>query len=135
MRIVSLAATVFIVSFAIAPAARAIDSGLAAAVASTARSPKFVARDAFRHPAEELEFFGIKPEMAVVEIWPEGGYWTEILASYLHDRGTYYVADPFPNYMAPTKAMFDKNAALYGNVKVGAFGKGRADIALPGRWI
>ena len=60
-------------------AAAAPDAALKAAVANPARSPNFVTRDKARHPAEELAFFGIKPNMTVVELWPGGGYWTEIL--------------------------------------------------------
>ncbi|MGY8605680.1 class I SAM-dependent methyltransferase [Gluconobacter cerinus] len=56
------------------------------------RTPAFVARDSVRHPLEELQFFGITPTSNVVEIWPAGGYWTQILAPYLRDQGTYTVA-------------------------------------------
>ncbi len=69
-------------------------AALERAIAGAQRHPDFVKRDALRHPLEELELFGIKPTDTVVEIWPGGGYWTEILAPYLHDRGTYYVAQP-----------------------------------------
>ena len=74
-----------------APAAAA-DLTLDSAVGNPARSAKFVARDKARHPLEELTFFGVTPESTVVEIWPGGGYWTEILAPLLHDHGRYYVA-------------------------------------------
>ena len=73
-----------------------VDPSLTAAIASPARSATFVARDAARHPAEELAFFGLKPAMTVVELWPGGGYWTEILGPYLAGRGHYYVALPAP---------------------------------------
>ena len=69
------------------------DTALQTAVSSPARTPKFVARDARRHPAGELAFFGLKPDSSVVEVWPGGGYWTEILAPYL-THGTYVVALP-----------------------------------------
>ncbi|RBP09845.1 putative methyltransferase [Roseiarcus fermentans] len=72
--------------------ARAADPALEAAVHNPGRSAKFVARDGARHPFEELAFFGVTPSATVVEIWPGGGYWTEILAPLLHDHGTYYVA-------------------------------------------
>jgi predicted methyltransferase len=65
-----------------------------AAIHDPARTPKFVARDAARHPGEELTFFGVKPSSSVVEIWPGGGYWTQILAPYLAKHGTYTVALP-----------------------------------------
>src|SRR6266404_7725013 len=71
---------------------QAPDQGLAKAVADSARTPKFVARDRFRHPAEELTFFGLKPNMTVVEVWPGGGYWTELLGPYLKTSGHYYAA-------------------------------------------
>jgi len=50
------------------------------------------ARDQYRHPKETLEFFGLKPDMSVVEIWPGGGWYQEILAPYLNDTGLYYSA-------------------------------------------
>jgi len=65
---------------------------LAAAIADPARTPAFVARDQARHPLEELSFFGVAPSMTVVELWPGGGYWTEILGAYLKPTGHYYVA-------------------------------------------
>lgn len=68
------------------------DPALAAAIADPARTPAFVARDASRHPLEELMFFGLRPDMTVVELWPGGGYWTEILAPYLKAHGHYGVA-------------------------------------------
>ena len=77
-----------------ATAAAAPDPALKSAVADPARSAKFVARDKARHPLEELTFFGIKPNMTVVELWPGAGYWTEILGPYLAKGGTYYVALP-----------------------------------------
>jgi predicted methyltransferase len=49
------------------------------------------ARDRYRHPRETLEFFGLRQDMAVLEVWPgAGGWWTEILAPVLRDRGSYY---------------------------------------------
>ena len=68
------------------------DPALTAAVADPGRTANFVARDKARHPVEELTFFGLKPNMTVVELWPGGGYWTEILGPYLAKSGTYYVA-------------------------------------------
>jgi predicted methyltransferase len=72
--------------------AASVDPALAAAIASPARTPAFIARDAARHPAEELTFMGLKPSMTVVELWPGGGYWTEILGAYLAPQGHYYLA-------------------------------------------
>src|SRR5262249_36865765 len=65
---------------------------LAAAIASPVRTPKNVLRDKYRHPAETLRFFGLRPDQTVVEIWPGRGWYMEILAPYLHDHGHYYAA-------------------------------------------
>jgi predicted methyltransferase len=54
------------------------------------RSAENIARNAWRHPVETLKFFGIKNNMRVAEIWPGGGGWyTEVLAPYLKDNGTF----------------------------------------------
>jgi predicted methyltransferase len=74
-----------------------VDPALAAVIASPARTPAYVARDPARHPAEELSFFGLRPTMTVVELWPGGGYWTEIIGPYLAAHGTYYAALSSPN--------------------------------------
>lgn len=49
-------------------------------------------RDIFRHPKETLLFFGITENMTVVEVWPYGGWYTEILAPLLRNRGKLYAA-------------------------------------------
>lgn len=69
-------------------AAAAID----AALAGSHRSDANKARDRYRHPKETLQFFGLRPDMTVVEIWPGGGWYTEILAPVLRDQGKLYVA-------------------------------------------
>ena len=105
------------------------DAALQAAIASPDRDPAFGKRDEARHPAQELTFFGLKPNQTVVEIWPSGGYWTEILAPYLHDHGTYYAAGGAP--MKPDSAFARKLAAQparYDHVKI-TQAAGAADIA------
>ena len=57
------------------------------AVSGTWRSDANKARDQYRHPVETLEFFGIKPDMTVVELAPGGGWYTEILAPFLYAHG------------------------------------------------
>ena len=64
-----------------APAAT--DAALDSAIAGAWRDPANVARDAYRHPGQTLSFFGIRPDMTVVEITPGGGWYAEILAPYL----------------------------------------------------
>jgi len=67
---------------------------LEAAVAASTRTAVNVARDKYRRPADTLTFFGIKPTDNVVEIWPGGGWYTEILAPYLRDMGHLTVVTP-----------------------------------------
>ena len=60
---------------------------LAAAIAAPTRTEANRARDKYRHPYETLTFFGVQPNHTVVEIWPGGGWYTEILAPYLRSGG------------------------------------------------
>lgn len=61
---------------------------LTAAATGSHRSAENIARNAWRHPVETLEFFGIKNDMRVAEIWPGSkGWYTEVLAPYLRDNG------------------------------------------------
>lgn len=64
------------------------------AVDSPLRTLEFRLRDQYRHPLETLTFFGVTPDMTVVEIWPSGGWYTEILAPFLSAKGQYIIADP-----------------------------------------
>jgi predicted methyltransferase len=68
---------------------------VAEAVASDARSDVEKARDAWRHPAETLEFFGVEADDKVVEVWPGGGWYTNILAPLLGSGGGTLVAAGF----------------------------------------
>lgn len=56
------------------------------------RSAANKARDPYRHPHETLTFFGLTDDMTVVEVWPGGGWYQEILAPYLADNGQYIAA-------------------------------------------
>jgi predicted methyltransferase len=73
------------------------DAALQAAIGGAWRTPEFTARDTYRHPAETLAFFGLRPDMTVVEITPGGGWYAEILAPYLRDGGTYVGAVVAPD--------------------------------------
>src|SRR3546814_12309624 len=69
---------------------------IAAAVAASTRTATNTARDKYRHPAETLAFFGVKPGDTVVELWPGGGWYTEILAPLTKaGGGTLYAAAPW----------------------------------------
>jgi predicted methyltransferase len=72
--------------------AQPIEPLLDQAIAGNHRSRADKARDQYRHPRETLLFFGLKPDMTVVEIWPAAGWYAEILAPVLRDKGQYYLA-------------------------------------------
>lgn len=69
--------------------AQKASSAIAAAVADANRTPANRARDRYRHPAETLAFFGVRPDQTVVEFQPAGGWYTEILAPMLSAKGRY----------------------------------------------
>ncbi len=109
-------------------------------LAGDQRSDANRARDVYRHPKETLLFFGIRPEQTVLEVWPGGGWYTEIIAPLVAEKGKFYAAQVVPNpeskgTTAALKAYADKLAArpdLYGKVTVTAMGPGStADIAPP----
>ncbi len=72
-------------------------------IAGNWRTPEFAARDSARHPKETLAFFGIRPDMTVVEIAPGGGWYMELLAPYLRDQGRYVGAIVDPATVAPER--------------------------------
>jgi len=97
-------------------------TALAAAIAAPARTPANVARDRYRHPLETLSFFGVRPSDTVVEIWPGGGWYTEILAPYLRQGGgTYYAASMGANGHNGVRRLMEANPALYGDIRMATF--------------
>ncbi len=62
------------------------------AIAGEHRTESNRLRDKYRHPRETLRFFGLRPDISVVEIWPGGGWYSEIIGPVLRERGTYYLA-------------------------------------------
>jgi predicted methyltransferase len=106
------------------------------------------ARDAWRHPLETLRFFGLQPAMTLVEFWPGSGWYTEILAPYLHEgEGQYYAAgfatgpgaDPAQVALSANfERRFSADERLYGEVMFSQFGAttgpvcpaGEADMVL-----
>ena len=99
-------------------------------------------RDVYRHPMETLRFFGLQPNMTVVDFWPGSGWYTEILAPYLsRGGGTYYAAGfstgpgadaAQASLMANYEARFTADQKLYGEIKFSAFGPTSTDVAPPG---
>lgn len=105
------------------------------------RSASNVARDAHRHPIETLQFFGVQQTSTVVEILPgSGGYYMEILAPWLRDKGVYVAANDrgersAPQYAADHQRLLGRLKAepqLYGRVRVTKFDADRYEVAPPG---
>jgi predicted methyltransferase len=98
------------------------------------------ARDRYRHPKDTLLFFGIRPEMSVLEVWPEPGWYTDIIAPLVRDRGKYYGAvigaDPDSRYVtARLEAYRNKLASdptLYGSASIVTFPTNGGDVVPPG---
>jgi predicted methyltransferase len=97
-----------------------VPAAIAAAVAAPTRTPANTARDRYRHPAQTLAFFGVKPTDTVVEVWPSGGWYTEILAPLTAQRGTYYAAGPWEKGLNGVRGLQAKDAATYGKVRLAA---------------
>tara|TARA_B100001758_G_C18389232_1_gene601880 strand:+ start:262 stop:1053 length:792 start_codon:yes stop_codon:yes gene_type:complete len=98
---------------------------LKGAVASEDRTPKNTLRDSSRNPVETLSFFGIESDMVVIELSPGGGWYTEILANYIHYPGTLIAAhwskDSEIAYYRRGRANFEKkmsNNPMYGRVEI-----------------
>ena len=109
----------------------AIDA-LAWAVAGDWRTAADRARDRWRHPAETLAFWGLKPGFTVVEFWPGAGWYTDIISPFLASTsGKLYAAqfqvDPATRpaetaLVAAFNKKLDAMPGLYGHPTVTAFG-------------
>ncbi|MGB0894975.1 MAG: class I SAM-dependent methyltransferase [Parashewanella sp.] len=93
------------------------------------RTPAEQSRDQYRHPAETLKFFNIKPTDTLVEVWPSAGWYTQILAPMLKDRGQYIAAhyaknSPKNSHMisrAKFEQKFKNRIRRYGEIAVTSF--------------
>lgn len=106
----------------------ATSAALDAAIAGDHRSDENKARDKFRRPKETLAFFGFRSDMTVVEIWPGGGWYTEILAPALKDSGKFYAAQYSVNppygyqrrYFGTFLSKLGDKPKIYGDVEITA---------------
>jgi len=102
------------------------------AVHSGTRDDRFAARDSIRHPLEELQFFGLRPGANVIEIWPGGGYWTQILGPYLHGQMGYTLAlGPEEGAGSAFSNMVATHPELKGTFKTTQFDGEHLDFASP----
>lgn len=135
-----LASAVLIASCAMTSTRQATAQALDNILADEHRPEADRARDRFRHPKETLLFFGIRPEMRVLEVWPEPGWYTDVIAPLVRDKGRYYAAvmepDPGSSYITGRLDAFRNKLAaapaLYGNATLVTFPSGGTDAVPPG---
>lgn len=105
-----------------------------AVLAGDHRTEEERARDAFRHPKETLLFFGLEPDMTVVEVYPGGGWYTQIIAPYLETGGGKLYAASFSPDGASERTLaaldsfrktYVEQPELYGEVEMTALGEGQ----------
>tara|TARA_R110002096_G_scaffold143328_3_gene299175 strand:- start:32766 stop:33842 length:1077 start_codon:yes stop_codon:yes gene_type:complete len=113
---------------------------LAALAASSHRKPTNIARDGDRHPAETLEFFGLKPDSSVVEMGIGGGWYTEFILPMVANKGQYvggaYDAEGPKDSMLSVYGMrqvafLGMNEDLYGKAKTFDLGAEKLVIGEP----
>ena len=116
-----------VVALAVPGIAQADSERLSTAIAGDHRTPAYAERDVYRHPLQTLQFFDVQPSHTVVEVWPGGGWYTEILAPYLKDSGRLIAAhydskDEQASYRPRSRANFEKkmagNKEVYGKVDI-----------------
>lgn len=90
---------------------------IAAVLAASTRAPANRARDRYRHPAETLAFFGVRPTQSVIEFLPSGGWYAEILAPLVKGRGRYVALVPTAQ-AERTRSAFAEKTAAHGAVQV-----------------
>jgi|SRR5579862_10014172 len=114
-------------------------AALTSILAGAQRSEADRARDQYRHPKETLLFFGIRPESRLLEVWPEPGWYTEIIAPLVRDRGKYYAgviaADPSDKHITQRldayRAKLAEHPELYDRVVVVTFPTDGGEVLPP----
>ena len=97
------------------------------AISGMAIAERDTSRDQYRHPMATLAFFGITPQMDVLEISPGGGWYTEVLAQYVTGNLLAGHYDPqsdrayYRNSQSKFAAKMAAAPELYGNVKMHVF--------------
>lgn len=145
-----------LLSAAFAVAAPAGAMSIEDAVDAKHRDQNNTVRDAYRNPVETLEFFGLEPQMTVVEMTPGAGWYSEIIGAVVAEKGKLYAAQgPYngvPAYqyrnLGKFMSMIGANHDIYKGIEMTTFSppyqldiapKGSADMVLTFRnlhnWI
>jgi predicted methyltransferase len=116
------------------------DSALSTVIAGEWRPAEHKARDQYRKPQEALQFWGLKPGMAILEVQPgAASWWTEILAPYARSTGgTFYAtgADLDDPKLSPqarearaeSEKYFAAKPEVYGKVNIVNWGPNAAPL-------
>lgn len=94
-------------------------------------------RDGARNPAATLKFFGLRPDSSVVEIWPSSGWYTEIIAPFVAEKGQFYGAhfpgdtdvEFFNRSRDGYEAKLEAGPEVYGNAQVTRMYPGKMELA------
>ncbi|MFQ3245445.1 MAG: putative methyltransferase [Arenicella sp.] len=95
------------------------------------RSDKNQARNQYRNPIGTLAFFGLQPNMTILEIGPGGGWYTEVIAPAMRDTGVYIAGSYDVEIEGQAKYRYRQHQALldrikdqpelYGQIKVASY--------------
>src|SRR4030088_3422585 len=88
----AIASAVLVTACAATSSRQRTAEALTGILAADYRAEENRARDRYRHQKETLLFFGIRPEMSVLEVWPEPGWYMELIATLVRDNGRYCAA-------------------------------------------
>jgi predicted methyltransferase len=135
----AIASAVLLAACAATSSRQTTAEALTGILAAGYRAEESRARDRYRHPKETLLFFGIRPEMSVLEVWPEPGWYTEVIAPLVRDKGKYYAAviaaDPESQYITERLEKYRHKLAerpdLYDHVAVVSFPADGGDAVPP----
>ncbi len=108
---------VLLCALSFAAATNAGAQALDKVLAGPQRSEANTARDKYRHPKQTLEFFGIKPNSTLIELFPGGNWYAEILAPYLAENGSYYAMGSSERSRKTIEERFSKSP-IYAKAKV-----------------
>ncbi len=109
------------------------------AVAGPWRPQKERDRDIWRHPQDTLKFCGVDPAKTIIEVWPGGGWYTQILAPWVKENGGHYIAAGLDPQSSPRAAALSTqfanrfaDADRYGDISFSSLSATSGDLAPPG---
>lgn len=109
-------------------------------LAGNQRTPADRSRDQYRHPKATLLFFGIRPDTRVLQVWPESGWYTKIIAPLVRADGSYFAGVMTPDrgsrFLQVRRADYSRllttRLDLYGRVRLVTFPLNGRDAVPPG---